>query len=97
MQGYGAWVQLSVFQCRLSRRRHANLVARLDGMIDHAEDHVVLVDISLADGVAPSRRESGEEVPGRAPGTGDRLTRCLAAPERALRCRRDAGGALESG
>ena len=53
MQGYGEWVQLSVFQCRLSRRRHANLVARLDTMIDHAEDHVVLVDIGVADGVEP--------------------------------------------
>ena len=53
MQGYGEWVQLSVFQCRLSRRRHANLVARLDEMIDHAEDHVVLVDIGVADGVDP--------------------------------------------
>ena len=45
--------QLSVFQCRLSRRRHANLVARLDAMIDHAKDHVVLVDIGAADGVEP--------------------------------------------
>jgi len=24
MNGYGEWVQLSVFQCRMSRRRHAN-------------------------------------------------------------------------
>ena len=53
MQGYGAWVQLSVFQCRLSRRRHADLVARLDSMIDHTKDHVVLVDIGVADGVEP--------------------------------------------
>ncbi len=53
MQGYGAWVQLSVFQCRLSRRRHADLVARLDGMIDHTKDHVVLVDIGVAEGVEP--------------------------------------------
>ena len=53
MQGYGAWMQLSVFQCRLSRRRHADLVARLDGMIDHTKDHVVLVDIGVAEGVEP--------------------------------------------
>ena len=53
MQGYGEWVQLSVFQCRLSRRRHAELVARLDGLIDHGHDHVVLVDIGVADGVEP--------------------------------------------
>ena len=53
MQGYGEWVQLSVFQCRLSRRRHAELVARLDEMIDHDQDHVVLVDIGVAEGVEP--------------------------------------------
>ena len=53
MQGYGEWVQLSVFQCRLGRRRHAELVARVDDLIDHAEDHVVLVDVGVADGIEP--------------------------------------------
>ena len=53
MQGYGEWVQLSVFQCRLSRRRHADLVARLDALIDHVEDHVVLVDVGVAEGIEP--------------------------------------------
>ena len=53
MKGYGEWVQLSVFQCRLSRRRHATLVARLDEISDHAEDHVVLVDVGVADGIDP--------------------------------------------
>ena len=53
MNGYGAWVQLSVFQCRLSRQRRAELLARLDGLIDHGEDHVVLVDVGVADNVEP--------------------------------------------
>ena len=53
MRGHGEWVQLSVFQCRLSRRRHAELVARLDEMIDHVHDHVVIVDVGVADGVEP--------------------------------------------
>ncbi len=53
MNGYGAWVQLSVFQCRLSRQRQAELLARLDGLIDHGEDHVVLVDVGVADNVEP--------------------------------------------
>ncbi len=53
MQGYGEWVQLSVFQCRLGRRRHAELVARLDDLIDHHTDHVVLVDVGVADGIEP--------------------------------------------
>lgn len=53
MNGYGAWVQLSVFQCRLSRQRRAELLARLDDLIDHGEDHVVLVDVGAADNVEP--------------------------------------------
>ena len=53
MRGYGEWVQLSVFQCRLSRLRHAELVADLDRIIHHDEDHVVLMDIGPADKVEP--------------------------------------------
>ena len=53
MHGYGEWVQLSVFQCRLGRRRHAELVARIDDLIDHDTDHVVLVDVGVADGIEP--------------------------------------------
>ena len=53
MNGYGAWVQLSVFQCRMNRRRQAELVARLDRLIDHGEDHVVLVDVGVADATEP--------------------------------------------
>ena len=53
MNGYGAWVQLSVFQCRMNKRRQAELVARLDKTIDHSEDHVVLVDLGVADNVEP--------------------------------------------
>lgn len=49
MQGYGAWIQLSVFQCRLSRRRRAELEARLRGLIKEGEDHVLLIDVGLAD------------------------------------------------
>lgn len=53
MHGYGEWVQYSVFQCRLSARRHAELIADLDGAIHHDEDHVVIIDIGLADRVEP--------------------------------------------
>lgn len=53
MKGYGEWVQLSVFQCRLSPRQHAELVALLDGVIHHTEDHVILMDLGLADNVTP--------------------------------------------
>ena len=53
MKGYGEWVQLSVFQCRMSRQRHAELIALLDGMIHHSDDHIVIMDVGPADKVAP--------------------------------------------
>jgi len=53
MKGYGEWLQLSVFQCRLSRRRHAELIELLDGIIHHANDHVLLLDIGVADAIKP--------------------------------------------
>ena len=53
MHGYGEWLQLSVFQCRLSRRRHAELIATLDEIIHHKDDHVVLLDVGLAEEVKP--------------------------------------------
>jgi len=53
MHGYGEWLQLSVFQCRLSRKRHAELIATLDEIIHHGEDHVVLMDLGPAENVKP--------------------------------------------
>lgn len=53
MKGYGVWLQLSVFQCRLSRKQHAELVALIDGIIHHKEDHVILLDLGPADTVDP--------------------------------------------
>lgn len=53
MQGYGEWLQLSVFQCRLSRRRHAELTATLHELIKDDEDHVLLLDLGPADQVTP--------------------------------------------
>jgi CRISPR-associated protein Cas2 len=53
MHGYGEWLQLSVFQCRLSRRRHAELVALLDGIIHHSEDHIVSLDVGAIDRIEP--------------------------------------------
>lgn len=53
MNGYGEWLQLSVFQCRLTRQRHAELVATLDELIHHKDDHVIVVDLGLAESVDP--------------------------------------------
>jgi CRISPR-associated protein Cas2 len=49
MQGYGDWLQLSVFQCRLSRRRRQELETRLRGLVKNGEDHVLLIDVGSAD------------------------------------------------
>jgi CRISPR-associated protein Cas2 len=49
MQGYGEWIQLSVFQCRLSRRRRAELEMRLRELVKNGEDHVLLIDVGPAD------------------------------------------------
>jgi CRISPR-associated protein Cas2 len=53
MEGFGEWLQLSVFPCRLTAQRHAELIALLDGIIHHDHDHVILVDIGIADELAP--------------------------------------------
>jgi len=53
MHGYGDWLQLSVFQCRLTKRRHADLLATLDELINHVEDHVLMLDLGPAEGVEP--------------------------------------------
>ena len=53
MQGYGEWLQLSVFQCRLHSAKMAELIALLDTIIAHGQDHVVILDLGPADTVKP--------------------------------------------
>jgi CRISPR-associated protein Cas2 len=49
MHGYGEWIQLSVFQCRLTRRRRAEMETRLRELVKAGEDHVLLIDVGPAD------------------------------------------------
>ena len=49
MHGFGEWLQLSVFQCRLSRRRRAELETQLREIIKADEDHVLVIDIGPAE------------------------------------------------
>jgi len=51
LQGYGSWLQLSVFQCRLSRRRLIELRASLEERIRREEDHVLILDLGPAERV----------------------------------------------
>lgn len=52
MKGYGQWLQLSVFQCRLSPRRRMELMASLKAIIHHDQDHVLVIDLGGADRVS---------------------------------------------
>lgn len=49
MNGFGEWLQFSVFQCRLSSRRRAELETRLRKFVKAGEDHVLLIDIGPVD------------------------------------------------
>ena len=51
MNGYGEWLQLSVFQCRLTRRRRVELAAALAEAINHNQDHVLILDLGTVDRV----------------------------------------------
>ena len=60
MHGYGEWLQLSVFQCRLSRRRRAELETRLRELVKNGEDHVLLIDVGPADKVELAMESIGK-------------------------------------
>ena len=60
MRGYGRWLQLSVFQCRLTARRRGELARRLEEAIHHKDDHVLLMDLGPADKVDPRVESLGK-------------------------------------
>ena len=60
MHGYGEWLQLSIFQCRLTEQRHAELVQLVDDIIHHDHDHVLTMDLGPADKVAPRVHSLGK-------------------------------------
>ncbi len=51
MKGYGHWLQLSVFQCRLTKRRKQEMLGKLEKAIRDGEDHVLIMDIGPAETV----------------------------------------------
>ncbi|MBC6442181.1 MAG: CRISPR-associated endonuclease Cas2 [Rhodobacteraceae bacterium] len=67
MKGHGTWLQLSLFQCRLSARRRIGLFARLEAAIHHAEDHVLILDLGPAEKAGPGVISIGKsyEAPAR--------------------------------
>jgi CRISPR-associated protein Cas2 len=60
MRGYGQWLQLSVFQCRLTERRRAELARRLEAAIHGRDDHVLILDLGPADKVNPRVESLGK-------------------------------------
>ncbi len=61
MNGFGEWLQLSVFQCQLSAKQHAELIAKLNEVINNREDHVILLDLGPYDSVKLRVASLGEE------------------------------------
>lgn len=60
MKGYGYWLQLSVFQCRLTSRLHAQMCTRLEELIHPTEDHILILDLGSADQVNPNVESLGK-------------------------------------
>ena len=51
MKGYGQWLQLSVFHCRLDGGRRINMASQLESLIDRDADHIVILDLGPAEEV----------------------------------------------
>lgn len=60
MEGYGDWLQLSVFQCRLGRTRLVQLEAELAEAMNRDEDHVLLLDLGPMEGITPKVKSLGK-------------------------------------
>jgi len=51
MKGFGEWLQLSVFQCRLTREKVLQMIDKLSRLVNHQEDNVLIVDLGYAENV----------------------------------------------
>ncbi len=60
MKGYGHWLQLSVFQCRLTARRRAEMTIRLEESLKPTEDHILILDMGPADKIKPRVESLGK-------------------------------------
>lgn len=60
MHGFGEWVQLSVFQCRLTRVRRAELAQALETALNKTDDRAIIIDVGPAEGVQPRVHSIGK-------------------------------------
>ena len=51
MKGYGVWLQLSVFQCRLNRQQLLRMTDALTEMMNADEDPVMIIDVGPAESI----------------------------------------------
>jgi len=51
MKGFGEWLQLSVFHCRLTREKRLRMQDRLSEIINRSEDHLLIIDLGPADSI----------------------------------------------
>ena len=49
MRGFGEHLQLSVFQCDLTPMARVEMQAALEGVINHEEDKVLIIDLGPAE------------------------------------------------
>ncbi|MGI6458658.1 MAG: CRISPR-associated endonuclease Cas2 [Candidatus Hydrogenedentales bacterium] len=50
MRGYGEHLQYSVFQCELSGKERAQMIADLTPLINHREDQILIFTLGPAEG-----------------------------------------------
>ena len=50
MRGFGDHAQYSVFICELSDMERVLMIQKLEGIIHHKDDRVMIVDLGLSDG-----------------------------------------------
>lgn len=60
LKGFGEWLQLSVFQCRLGKMSALRLEAALSEIMNQNEDHVLIMDIGPAENVKPKVHSIGK-------------------------------------
>ena len=51
MKGFGDWLQLSIFQCRLNREKMLRMMDGLSDLMDKTEDHVMIIDLGPSESV----------------------------------------------
>ena len=66
LQGYGEWVQLSVFRCRLGPRRRARMARELGELMDAGEDRLLIARFDEEDLLALREIRSSARTNGRA-------------------------------